>query len=147
MKIYRTQFRYILVVYIVVFVLGITVDSLTNSLVPAAVRELEPWLSTQYQFLRLVFCVALLGAGLIVFVGMFCFWSPARHIYLVTVFVKILASPLMGTWSVETGWGSAFGGLELLLDGVILTLCLVGPAKHLFKKQQKESKKPVEATA
>lgn len=113
-------------------------------MIPAAVRELESVLPTQSLPILLAlgaFLIALLGAGLTGIIGMFCFWSPARGIFLIATILKILSSPALDSWSVETGWTAIFSETELLLDGVILTLCLVGPAKDLFKKMTKESNK------
>ena len=128
--------------YVVVVVLAPLSDVWTASLVPDAVKQLEPSLPTQSRpllLLMLAFLLGVLGAGLVGFVGMFCFWGPARYIYLVGVLLKILAEPLLGPWMVNTGWESLFVKLELFLDGAILTLCILGPAKELFTNQGKSN--------
>lgn len=120
-------------------ILSILVGVVTKPLVPSIVRMLEPPLPGQSFLLQLllrVFIAAVLGSCLVGLIGMFIFWSLSRYIYLVAVFLKILASPLMASWMVETGWESLFEELELFLDGAILTLCLLGPAKHLFEKKE-----------
>jgi len=137
----RSQFRWLLVGYLAVVVLTILSDTMSASLIPKAVKELEASLQAQSppSLLLLALMVATLCAGLIGFIGMFCFWPLSRRIYLIAIFLKILASPLIMSWKVETGWESLFGELELFLDGVILTLCLAGPAKRLFDKQQESN--------
>lgn len=111
----------------------------TASVVPDVVKKLEPSGPAQSPLpvlLLFPLLIGVLGAGLVGFIGMFCFWSPARHIYLIAVLMKILVTPLMTAWSVHTGWESLFGEMELFLDGIILTLCIVGPAKELFIKKE-----------
>ena len=139
MEIHKAQFRWLLASYILVVALSVLSDFWTASAVPDAVKQLEPSLPTQSMPLLLLllgFLLCVLGAGLVGFIGMFCLWAPARFIYLVAVLLKILASPVLAPWMVDTGWESLFGELELFLDGMILTLCLVGPAKELFMKKE-----------
>lgn len=146
----RAQFRWLLGAYLVVVVLNIAVGAFTESLVPKAVRDLETVLPTQSLPALLVlgaFLVGVLGAGLTGLIGMFCFWPPARVVFLVAILLKTLASPAMATWLVTTGWEAIFAEMELLLDGVILTLCLVGPAAHLFRREPAESNQASEVTA
>ena len=138
----RTQFRWILSAYVLVVFLDIALIPLTKCLIPVAVRELEPAMPTQCLplFLLLVaFVVGVLGASFVAIIGMFCFWAPSRWIFLITALLLILSSPIMEPWFVKTGWSVIPEELEFLLAGVILTLSLVGPAKHLFRSEQKES--------
>jgi len=138
----KAQFRWLLAGYILVVVLTKLSDVWTTSVVPDVVKQLEPSLPTQPILLvLLLFALVLgvLGAGLVGFIGMFCFWPLARYIYLVGVLLKVFTYPLFDQWVVVTGWVSMFVGLELFLDGVILTLCLVGPAKELFIKKDESN--------
>lgn len=136
----RTQFRGLLLGYLIIVILNALSDTWTPSVVPNSVTELAPTLSpTGFSLLWLfkgLFLFATLLAGLVGFIGMLCFWSAARYIYLIAVFLKILAMFLMVSWIVRTNWESFLGDLELFLDGVILTLCCLGPAKHLFEKEK-----------
>jgi hypothetical protein len=126
--------------YIIVVALTILSDFWTVSVVPDVVKELEPSLPLFHCLplflLQGIFLISVLAAGLVGFIGLFCFWSPARYIYLVAILLKIICAPLLGSWMVYTGWEELFGELEIFLDGVILTLCLLGPAKHLFEKKE-----------
>ncbi len=128
-----------LVGYVIVVALCILSGDWTASVIPDVVKKLEPPLLPQTHSLPLlllqgVFVISLLGAGLVGFIGMFCLWSPARYIYLIAIFFKITSTPLT-LWMVHTGWEELFGEVEIFLDGVILTLCLFGAAKHLFKNK------------
>ncbi len=149
MKINKAQFRWLLAGYILVETSYMLSHFWTASLVPDAVKQLEPSLPIQsmpLQLLRLAFLLCAVSVGLVGFVGMFCLWAPARYIYLVGVFLKILAAPLLAPWMVHTGWEHLFAGLEVFLDGAILTLCILGPAKDLFVRKD-ESNQTLEATA
>jgi len=145
----KKQFRWLLTGYIVVVIMTILTDYWTASLVPDTVKQLEPSTPIQslpLRLLMLAFILCLLGAALVGIFGMFFFWAPARYVYLVGVLLKILLSPILAVWSVDTGWETLFVELELFLDGVILTLCILGPAKDLFEKR-KESNQALDHTA
>ncbi len=143
MEITKTKFRLLLLVYIIIVVLNGLSDIWTESVVPEIVKQLEPSLppteSTLAWLLQGVFLFSSLFAGLLGFIGMFFFWSVGRYIYLIGVVLKIVIGLLMTSWIVNTGWEHFFGEVELFLDGVILTLCLYGPAKYLFIKKVEES--------
>jgi len=138
-----TQFRWLLATYALVVILTVASDFWTGSAIPIEVQQLENALPTQSMpllLLLLAFLVSVVLAGLVGFIGLFCLWSPARYIFLVGVLFKIVSLPLLASWTVTTGWESLFGELELLLDGVILTLCILGPAKELFLKKHNSIK-------
>jgi hypothetical protein len=142
MKTSKAQFRWLLAGYFFVVILSAIADLWGASTIPAVVKELEPNVSTYSRpllILFLVVAVSIVASELVGFIGMFCFWSAARYIYLFAVLAKILGSPLLGSWMVHTGWESLFGEFEIFLDGVILTLCLVGPAQHLFTNKRKSN--------
>jgi len=132
----KTQFRLVLVAYLLVLVLSLIVGDLTENMVPEVVREMSPAVTSQSGLFILslfVYMIVLAAAGIVGIIGLFCFWPPARVIYLVVVLLKVIASPVVLVWLAKTGWDTFFGELEFLFEGVIITLCLVGPAKHLFK--------------
>ena len=134
----KKQFRWILCVYCIVVAGTIVADVLTESMVPEAVRELESTFagrSLPFLLMFIAIGVAMLAGGLTGLIGMFCYCGPSRYIFLIAVMSKILLSPLIAPWLVHTAWEAIFGELELLLDGAILVLCLVGPAKHLFERK------------
>jgi hypothetical protein len=149
MNMTRKEFRWLLAGYIIVVTLTILSDFWAASAVPDIIKAQEPSVKPA-QFLPLyllqgAFLFSVLGAGLIAYIGMFCFWSPARYIFLAAVLLKIISPPIFVPWMIHTGWEELFGELELFLDGVILTLCFLGPAKNLFENKEK-SKQVLEMT-
>lgn len=140
MRISKTYFRVLLLCYVIVVALNFLSDTWTASVVPDIVKELEPSIQpTESMVLWIsqgIFLVSTLVMGLMGFVGMFFFWSPARYIYLIAVVYKILLMLPIVSWQVHTNWEECFGETELFLDGVILTLCFLGPAKYLFVKNR-----------
>jgi hypothetical protein len=143
MSITKNQFRCLLVIYVIVAVVPILAEDRMASTIPDVVKDLEPpgfqpSKSLLLNILTGLFLISVLCAALVGFIGMFCLWSPARYIYLIAVFFKITYSPLT-LWMVHTGWRELFGEMEIFLDGVILTLCLLGSAKHLFESKTKVS--------
>lgn len=75
--------------------------------------------------------VLVIGCGLAGVVGMFLFWRFSPWVFGGAVFGKILLFRLP-FWKISTGLETMLTELELFLDGVILTLALFGPARHLF---------------
>ena len=139
MSITKTQFR-LLLGYIIVVALSVLSDIWTASVVPDIVKELEPSIpqveSMLLWILQGAFIISPLILGLLGFIGMFCFWSASRYIYFIAIALKILQILTMEAWMVYTNWDSFFVEIELFLDGVILTLCLLGPARHLFENKE-----------
>jgi hypothetical protein len=49
-------------------------------------------------------------------------------------------------YDTKTGWGNLFDGLVLFMEGAIVSISIIGPAKHLFvKNQQYEINKPIKS--
>jgi len=71
------------------------------------------------------------GAGIVGFIGLFFRWHLAPWIFAGSLAGKILLFPSV-FWKVRSGLEDMFSDLELLLDGVILTLVFFGPARPLF---------------
>lgn len=132
----KRQFRWLICIYCVVVACSFIAEIWAESTVPKTVREIEPSLrwedSLTFLYIILRISQAILLAALMSIVGLFYLWSPSRYIFLAVTICKILLIPLCIIWMVPTGWQVMFDELEVLLDGVILTICFFGPAKHLF---------------
>jgi hypothetical protein len=75
--------------------------------------------------------VLVMACGVFGLLGMFLFWRFSPWVFGGAVIGKILLFRLP-FWRVSSGLESMLSELELFLDGVILTLALFGPARHLF---------------
>lgn len=135
----KKQLRWILCVYCIIVAGSFTVGYLTESMAPENIPRLAPGWLISFPLMAMVICALMLFAGLAGLIGMFCCWGPSRYLFLAGVMSQIFLLPLFALWTVYTGWQEMFGELELLLDGVILTLCFWGPAKHLFEKRKVDS--------
>ncbi len=135
----KKQFRWILCVYCAIVAASFIVEYLTESMVPENIPKMEPGWMISFPLIAIIICVVMLTVGLVGLIGMFCCWGPSRYLFLTAVMSSIFLLPLFALWTVHTGWYEMLGQLELILDGVILTLCLFGPAKHLFEKRKIKS--------
>jgi len=130
----RKHFIFILIAYIVVIIGGGVSVSLTRFLIPSAVVEIEEMDEPSLSVL-IIGPIIILGA-VVGLIGMLCFWRPAIYIFTAAVIAKIILSPILGTWKAVASWETVFGELEILLDGIIITLIFFGPAKNLFIKNK-----------
>ena len=80
----------------------------------------------------LLVTVVVAACGIIGFVGMLFFWPTAPWIFGCGVVGKILLSRIVSAVIIQGGVKHMFNEIELLLNGVILTLIFFGPAKQLF---------------
>ncbi len=76
------------------------------------------------------------GLAIIGVVGMLFFWSPSRYLFLVSLIIRTLVMSLHYKWICITNLHGFFVAAENFLEGAIMALCLVGPAKNLFKKKR-----------
>lgn len=143
----KAQFRWLLIGYGVIVIMGFISDQYSHLVIPDAVLKLEPSYlaeSMSLRMLQLVYVPILGSAGLIGIIGMFCLWSPGRYIFLLGVAMKILGAPLFFSWGTSTGWSALFTGIAVILEGTILTLSLFGPAKDLFAVKKKKSRRSLQ---
>ncbi len=137
MKINKIQFRWLLAGYFLFGVISVVEHFLGRSILPEAAKELDSKVliqSTPLFILMLTFFTIMLGAALVGFIGMLHL-SP-RYVYLGALFMSILMSLLMMQQEIHTGRSACFCKLHTFFGGVILTLCLVGPATELFVKKK-----------
>ena len=125
----KGQFRWLLIIYVDVIVMALITEQYRHLLIHDVVIKMDPaYLSSG----GLIYLLISIGAGFVGIIGMFCFWRPGRYIFLLSVVMNLFLYPLFLSWRAETGWHFFFSGIELTLEGAILTLALFGPAKHLF---------------
>lgn len=139
----KAQFRWLLIGYVVIVIMGFVLDHYSHLVIPDAVLKLEPSYAAESMPLRMVQMVyvpIMAGAGLIGIIGMFCLWSPSRYIFLLGVAMRILGFPFFFSWTASTGWSGLVAGITVILEGNILTLTLFGPAKDLFAAKKKKSR-------
>ena len=138
MKINKTQFRWLLAGYFFISLLTMIFCLVDSPSVPEIVKDLEPGIP-QYplpiMLFWLIFLITLLVVSIVSFIGIFRLSSRARYYYLGAFLTSIALHPLLDTWDVYTGWQSLSIELNSFLGGVIITLCIAGPAKELFTKK------------
>lgn len=129
----KSHWRLIMLVYLLVLVMTIVmVRSSWSELPPGVAAALR---TKQLSHLEFVLGIATLLALTVGYIGMFLCWGPSRHIYSVALLGKLSYS-LAVPWSAQIARVVFLGNLELLLDGVLITLIWAGPAKHLFNTKR-----------
>lgn len=130
------QFIALLCLYVAVVALNLFSGRLTS--LPEHVVKAKPnrqEILRQRSRLYLAGCllanVLVVACGVVGILGMFLFWRFSPWVFGGAVIGKILLFRLP-FWKVASGLESILSELELFLDGVILTLALFGPARHLF---------------
>lgn len=132
----RQHFIILLLVYGAVVFLGVMAGKVSR--LPDQVQSAKPnrmeilkQRSRIYVGLFAITSILVVICGIVGFLGMFFFWRFAPWIFGLGVFVKTLFFRTV-FWKVQSGLEHMFNELELLLDGVVLTLVFFGPAKQLF---------------
>ena len=122
MKINKKQFRWLLVVYLIVGALKFTSKFISF-----------PDMASQSSDVSKLLLLILVGLSVIMlvvsFIGMFRLSPRSPYIFLGALLLFISTHPLFTSWSVllvKLGW---------FLGGVIVTLCIAGPVKELFIKK------------
>jgi hypothetical protein len=92
-------------------------------------KNAEPMVGTW-----IVFAVGMLVliASIIIYVGLYRFWSWAKNLLLPINIVALIMMPLYGP-SVLSGWASALSYSYALVNGGILFLVYWSPVSQLFK--------------
>ncbi|MCX6999985.1 MAG: hypothetical protein NT106_06800 [Candidatus Sumerlaeota bacterium] len=123
----KKQFRWLLIVYFLIILFSIIAHNFTHSFIPD--WKDSPMMSTPFFFIFFAIIVAYL-TGLI---GMFLFMNPSRYIFFISSLCKMLmCSFILRSWDTKTGWCNLFDGLVLFMEGAIVLISIIGPAKHLF---------------
>ena len=132
----QKQFFMVLCCYGLVVILGFVAEkfgSLPDHVISAKPNRMDI-LSRKSKFYLGVFTltnVLVIGCGVTGFIGMFFLWRFAPWLFVAGIAGKVM---LFRTtfWKVRSGLEDMFSEIELLLDGVILTLVFFGPARHFF---------------
>jgi hypothetical protein len=77
--------------------------------------------------------IVLLPLVLTTLIGLFVFWRPARILYLLQACLSLVVTPFLGP-TIETGWGTCFLNLNMLLEGVLIGLLFFSPVQELFRR-------------
>jgi hypothetical protein len=132
----RQQFNVLLYVYALVVTLGFVVGKFV--LLPDHVVSAKPnrmdILRRKSKFYLGVFTLTntlVIGCGAVGFIGMFFLWQFTPWLFAGSIAGKIFLFPTT-FWKVRSGLDDMLSEIELLLDGVILTLVFFGLARHLF---------------
>ncbi|MBI3850479.1 MAG: hypothetical protein HY298_09465 [Verrucomicrobia bacterium] len=132
----QQQFNVLLCVYALVVTLGFVVGKFV--LLPDHVVSAKPnrmdILRGKSKFYLAVFTLAntlVIGCGVVGFIGMFFLWQFAPWLFAGSITGKIFLFPTT-FWNVRSGLDHMVNEIELLLDGIILTLVFFGPARNLF---------------
>lgn len=132
----QAQFIALLCVYVIVVVLTFVADRFTQ--VPEHVVSAKPnrqeILGRKSKLYIGVFTIVnalVIGCGVVAVIGMFFFWHIAPWLFAGSVAARIFLFATL-FWKVRSGLEDMLNEIELLLDGVILTLVFFGPARHLF---------------
>ena len=131
------QFIVILCVYVIIIVLSVIAEECVS--LPEDARAAKPNLRKNFKFkskanLAVFFftSVFVVSCGIIGFIGMLFFWPAAPWIFGYGVVGRILLTRIVAEVIVEGGLKHMFYEVELLLEGVIITLIFFGPARQLF---------------
>jgi len=138
MKITKNQFILLLVTFGILLA-GEIYSDLTQNVIPKEVLAFESHEAFKtkamydlYNILGGIFVIMhLMG-----FIGLFFFWSPARHVFLAAILLGHLIDALV-PWSISvgTGWEGMFAGLQSILVGIIAAVSY-WPAAYLFEKDE-----------
>ena len=81
----------------------------------------------------LIVGVLIIASGLVGYVGMFFFWSPAPIIFTAaTVSKQVLFPVFLPVSNRKSEWEGACSSIEHMLDGFIAAITILGPARNLF---------------
>ena len=130
------QFRAILLAYVALIALNVALGRLP--LYGGAVRHdrVRDYLRSRPRARSIPFIIVgvlIIAAGIVGYVGMFVFWSPARIVFTIaTVSKQVLFPVFLPVSNPKSEWESACSSLESMLDGFIAAITLLGPARSLF---------------
>lgn len=79
--------------------------------------------------------IPLIIVALVSSVGLMFFWRPARPLYLASLIVAIMLTPLGGPY-ITSGLEEALDCVSMTVSGVILALIYFSPLRDFFKRQQ-----------
>ena len=151
----KKVFRFLILFYILVVIMNIIPAFFEDKYVPSDIMEravkaqfkLFDNISFQIQLIIVttVLCFTILFA-ISSLLGMLFFWSKSRYLFALAATMKILLA-FSSKWNVSSCFDSALGGLEMIFEGIIISLVFWGSAKPLFeKKKEKLEQLPINET-
>jgi hypothetical protein len=142
----KSQFRWVLVVYLVFSAASAVTAVVTRSMIPEKITAVErgdptdlctthfgPDLYVPCTVIVRCGVVSVIVAAVVGMIGMFMLWRLGPYIFFAAVGASIFATPILFTWRVDTVWSGVVGDIGTLLEGIIFTLVFFGPAKRLFR--------------
>ncbi len=134
----KATFRIGLIFYIGVLAFMGSTDLMWPELLHPDLREFlesDAYLSEVGDpFVIVGFSLALTPLFIVSMVGMFVFWSPARHLFLAGAVLGLPFLALLGP-QVLSGLSAALSGAFYTVTGALLVLLYVPPVSQLFKRE------------
>jgi hypothetical protein len=130
------QFRMLLLAYAALIALNVVLKRLP--LYGGAIRRdlVRDYLRSRPRVRSLPFIVVgafIIAGGIIGYVGMLFFWSPAPIIFTIaTVSKQIIFPVFIPVSNPKSEWERACGSIENMFDGFIAAITLLGPARSFF---------------
>ena len=126
----KRSLRIMVVTDLLLVALSVIVGIMSEASLPEPLRAYEEAQAeadtTPSQWIAIAVGIPLIIAMLIACVGLLVFWGPARPLYLATVIVAILLTPLAGPY-VSTGWAQAIDQASFIITGVVLAVIYFSP--------------------
>jgi urea transporter len=139
MNITPSVFRKFLLLSIILGVIGILLDIMLPSLIPAplyqAQEEVEQSVSSTEFIVLLLISIPLIIVNLISVIGLFCFRPWAPRLAIIATLLSFMIYPLLG-YSLSSGWALALTDLSTMLWGVVLTLTYYSPIRKRFARRK-----------
>ncbi|CAD6872466.1 hypothetical protein [Methylomonas fluvii] len=138
-----TQFRYTLLTYMVLAILGGVFDFVFPFFIPESLRNAQEASDANLSLIVLI-CLAILILVLlvslaVVIVGLYLFRPWARRLAVVITVLALFVWPLLGI-NVASGWSLVLTDLAGTLWGAILALIFFSPLKECFDTTQISTK-------
>ena len=137
MNVTKGQFRWLVTASVAVTILGVVASFATESLLPAPLRDYlasqaDPDLTVP-DWLLFVVGIPLLVALLVSIVGLYRFWPFARPLTVIVWIVGLIFQAFLGP-TVDSGLATSLYELAAVLNGIIIAVIYITPAKIWFEK-------------
>jgi len=135
MKITKFHFRTLLIASVLFDLAGGASFLIVNPSIPPELQKFvcSPPDAAMSPHTSDIIGLQVLVTAIVVVVGFFVFWRPARILAIVLTLETIIGTAFLGT-AIQPGWAVSLSLLSDLLWGAILTLTFVPPLKDFFEK-------------
>lgn len=137
MSITKGQFRWLVTASVIVTILSVVVSVAGESSLPAPLRD---YLAGQYESDLTTSDIALGAVGIpllialvVSIIGLYCFWRFARPLTVIVWIIDLILQVFAGP-TVDTGLATSLYELASVLNGIILAVIYMTPAKAWFEK-------------